>query len=1146
MFKTLMTTRRFAPLFWCQFFSALNDNFVKNALVMLILFSIGKEHGAALVALAGSVLIFPFFVFSGIGGELADRYDKAVVAERLKRAELPVAAIAACGFVMQSVPILFVALGLYGLIAALFGPIKYGILPNLLSVEEVPAGNAFVESATFAAILIGTIVGGLAAADADAAYVLAGVAVGLGGLGWITAALIPKTGAGDPNLSIDLNPLTSTVGLLRQLRKDRRLWIGGLITSWFWLVGAYMLTLLPVLMKDVIGGNPEVIVLSLVAFTIGIAIGSAIAARVSDGRPNLAFVPLGALLMAAFGFDLAWVVNGIATPAGQITVQEFLMTPFGWRVLLDLTGLAVAGGFYIVPSFAAVQLWAPVAQRARVIAGCNVLSAAFMTVATVALAVMQFAGLGLAVLFALLAVGNVVAMGLIVMAWRRQGLQDLGVFVFKLLFGLKVKGREHLDAAGDRMIITPNHLSFLDAPILFSVLPSNTAFAIDTDMAKKWWVRPFLRFAKVYPVNPTNPMAMREIIQSVADGETLVVFPEGRLTVTGGLMKVYDGTAMVADKAKAVVVPVHIEGAERSYFSYLAKSQVRKQWFPRVRVTIQPPKPLSVPDTLNGKVRREAAAGSLQDVMVESAMTASDLDRTLFQALADARKTRDTGKPIIEDHLGTSLSYGRLVLGAQILGAKLAKYAPEGGNIGVLLPNSAGTAVTFFGLQSIGRVPAMLNFSAGLGNVRAACTAASIETVVTSRAFVEKANLHDLVDGLETGSNIKIVYLEDIKASITGADKIRGMLAGSRAQSRRSPDDPAAILFTSGTEGFPKGVVLSHRNLLANALQSVNRVSLNGEDKVFSVLPVFHSFGMTVGMIMPIIVGVPIFFYPSPLHYRIVPELVYLSNSTILLGTDTFLNGYARSAHAFDFARLRLIIAGAEAVKDRTRRLYMEKFGVRISEGYGVTETAPVLAVNTPLENRTGTVGRFLPLVEARLDPVPGIEEGGRLFVRGPNVMMGYLRADNPGHIEALPDGWHDTGDIVSVDAQGYVSIRGRAKRFAKIAGEMISLAAVEMLAAERWPDDMSVVVTLPDARKGERLVLLATNEAITREEFSQHVRSRGFSELFVPAEIMVIPEIPLLGSGKADYGTALAIAKDRAASATRRPENLVSTNAII
>jgi acyl-[acyl-carrier-protein]-phospholipid O-acyltransferase/long-chain-fatty-acid--[acyl-carrier-protein] ligase len=324
---------------------------------------------------------------------------------------------------------------------------------------------------------------------------------------------------------------------------------------------------------------------------------------------------------------------------------------------------------------------------------------------------------------------------------------------------------------------------------------------------------------------------------------------------------------------------------------------------------------------------------------------------------------------------------------------------------------------------------------------------------------------------------------------------------------QRNADDWAAILFTSGSEGVPKGVVLSHRNMLANAAQAAARIDFGRQDKVFNVLPMFHSFGLTVGVMLPLVSGVRIYLYPSPLHYRTVAELVYGVNATIMFGTDTFLNGYA----------LRYILAGAEPVRESTRKTYMEKFGLRILEGYGVTETAPVLAINTPMFNRFGTVGRILPGMEARLEKVEGVEEGGRLIVRGPNVMLGYLRAEHPGVLEPPPEGWYDTGDIVTIDPQGFVTIKGRAKRFAKVGGEMVSLAAVEMLAGELWPNVLSAVVAVPDPRKGERLILVTQQKDASRAAFLAFARERGASELTFPSEIFNIDKMPLLGSGKVD-----------------------------
>jgi acyl-[acyl-carrier-protein]-phospholipid O-acyltransferase/long-chain-fatty-acid--[acyl-carrier-protein] ligase len=1134
MFKDLMTSRRFAPLFWCQLCSALNDNFLKNALGMLILFGLGGagafsgEHGATLITISGIVFIAPFFFLSALGGELADRLDKATVAQRIRLCEIPIAALAATGFFLHSVPLLFVALGLFGIVAALFGPVKYGMLPEKLETAELPAGNALVEGATFLAILVGTIAGGIAVAEAKSAEVVVGIILALAVASWLFARTIPSSGPAAPNLVITRNPWTSTLELLRELKSDKRLWGGAHIVSWFWLVGFVALSLLPTLVKTLVGGSEGVVTMCLAVFTVGIAVGSVLAARASRGQPNLGLVPLGAVLMGLFSLGIAAITAMLVPGPQPIGPAAVLATGRGLGLLVCLCGLAVAGGLFIVPSFAAVQAWAPVDRRARVIAAVNVLNAAYMLGAGALVAVLQAAGAGVSVLFAILGVLSICVVALVLRAWGSEVLRDAGRTVFRFFFRLEVEGLENIPGPGERVVLAPNHVSLLDGPLLHTILPKQAAFAVNNQIAQAWWVRPFLSVINAHLLEPTKPLAARAIVNAVKAGETMVIFPEGRITLTGGLMKAYDGAAMIVDKADAWLVPVRIEGPERSPFGYLRATQTRKSLFPKFKVTFLPARRLRVDPALKGKVRRQAAGLALQDIMVDAAVETARIDQTLFSALAEARSTRDSGKPAVSDPLGGTLSYRKLILGAQVLGAKLEPLAPVGGAVGVMLPNSAGVAVTFFALQAIGRVPAMINFTSGAANIKAACRAAGVGVIATSRAFVDKARLGALVGEVER--DVRIVYLEDVRTTIGPRDKIAGVLAGTRQRVDRSPNDPAVILFTSGSEGTPKGVVLSHRNILANSAQCLTRLAANGEDMVFNVLPVFHSFGLTGGLMMPLLGGIPVYLYPSPLHYRIVPELLYDTCATILFGTDTFLRGYARAAHPYDFRSVRLIVAGAEAVKESTRQTYMERFGVRILEGYGVTETAPVLAMNTPIANKTGTVGRLSPLMRARLEPVAGIAEGGRLFVAGPNVMLGYYRAEKPGVLEPPANGWHDTGDIVAIDAQGFITIKGRAKRFAKIGGEMVSLAAVEALASEAFPGSALVVVSLPDARKGERVVLITTDATVKREALLRHARARGAAELMVPADVLLVDSLPLLGTGKPDYVAATALARARTA----------------
>ena len=1128
MLGRLMTTRRFVPLFWCQFFSAFNDNFVKNALALLILYTLALENGPVLVTLAGGLFMLPFFLLSSLGGEMADRFDKAVVARRLKFIEIFVVAVAGVGFLLHDVTILLAALTGMGVLGALFGPIKYGILPDHLSRDELVAGNALVETATFLAILGGTVGGGLAIHHLNH-ELIAIITIGFGVISWISAAFIPRTGSRAPDLKIDFNIARGTFRLLKQLYAQPQLFRGALVVSWFWAVGIVVLSLLPTLVKENVGGDESVTTLFLACFVVGIAFGSLLAARLSRGRIILALAPIGSVLMGLFGLDLGLLLMGDAPAPNSVTWATFFSDAHGVRAAFDLVGFATAGGLLIVPVFAWLQASSGEDERARVIAGNNVLNAAFMVAATVIIVALQAAGLGAATLFALTAAISLVAAFVIAKLLPGSFVRDLVLLIFRFVFRLEVHGEEHLRNAGPNAVVAVNHVSFLDAPLVMSLLDTDPVFAIDKTIATRWWVKPFLKLARTYALDPTKPMATRALINQVKAGESLVIFPEGRITVTGSLMKIYDGAALIADKAEAPVVPVRIDGLERTPFSHLDRKQANKAWFPKVTVTILPSRRLEVDQTLVGRRRRHAAGAALTDEMADAIFRTTRIDRTLPEAVAAAAVKYGKGRIAVQDPLGAELSYSKLLLGTSVLAQKLGSETVAGEKVGVLLPNSAGVAVVLLALQRIGRVPAMLNFTAGPANLVAACRAAEVRTVYSSRAFVEKARLEKEIAALSAA--VRVVMLEDLRASIGTMDKLRGFL-GARSIPRGDPDAPAVVLFTSGSEGTPKGVVLSHRNILANCAQVAARIDFGPADIIFNVLPVFHSFGLTGGLMLPLVSGVKTYLYPSPLHYRIIPELVYATNATALFGTDTFLTGYARSANAYDFRSLRFVVAGAEPVKPETRKVWSERFGLRILEGYGITEASPVVAVNTPMFNKAGTVGRLLPALEHRLDAVDGVEVGGRLMLRGPNVMLGYLRVEAPGVIEPPPEGWHDTGDIVAIDAEGFVAIKGRLKRFAKVAGEMVSLSAVESFVQAAFPDHQHAAVALPDPRKGERIVLVTTQPDLTRAAVMEAGRAAHAAELMFPSDVIVVEHLPLLGSGKTDYVGIARLAAERAAQA--------------
>ncbi|MFN3522926.1 MAG: AMP-binding protein [Phenylobacterium sp.] len=491
---------------------------------------------------------------------------------------------------------------------------------------------------------------------------------------------------------------------------------------------------------------------------------------------------------------------------------------------------------------------------------------------------------------------------------------------------------------------------------------------------------------------------------------------------------------------------------------------------------------------------------------------------SLFDALLEARAVYGAKKLILEDQERNPLGYTDVIRASFALGRKIAELTAPGERVGVMLPASAGVVVTFFALHAFGRVPTMLNFTAGIRNLKAACELAGVKRVLTSHRFIEQGKLHDLTDALE--QTCTVTYLEDVREKVGLADKLFAAAAGmfpKRFRTEAKADDPGVILFTSGSFGAPRGVLLTQGNLIANVRQIAAHIDLDPDWVMFNPLPTFHCFGLTGGVLLPLLTGMKAFQYPSPLHTKQIPPLVKDSGASILLATDTFVNQYARAADPGELSGLKFIVCGAEKVREETHNLIAERFGaVPVLEGYGATEAAPVIAVNKPTDNRRGTVGGLLPGIETRLEPVEGIPGGGRLFVRGPNVMAGYLAAD--GSIEAPVDGWHDTGDVVDVSEDGWVKIRGRVKRFAKVGGEMVSLTAAEDLASAVWPDSRHAVIAMPDAKKGERLVLVTDQRDAAAAPMVAHAQSIGAPELAVPRKIIKVPEVPVLGTGKTDY----------------------------
>ncbi len=701
--------------------------------------------------------------------------------------------------------------------------------------------------------------------------------------------------------------------------------------------------------------------------------------------------------------------------------------------------------------------------------------------------------------------------------------------VARVLFRIRVIGS--FARTENHTVIIANHQSFLDGLILGLMLPIKPVFVINTDIARRPLVRLFLSLSDYITVDPSNPMAVKTIIRIVEQGRPVVIFPEGRITTTGSLMKIYEGSAFVAVKAKATIHPVIIEGATFSTLSRMGGDHPRR-WFPQITLTYCPATTLELPEGLGAHERRARSGEAMRMLMLmQRSLFEARRSDTLFGAFVDAMRRYGPSRRIVEDTAQREYTYRQLLTVALGMGRLLLAHTRSGEAVGVLMPTAVPTLGLVLGLGAFGRVPAMLNFTAGSDGLQSACTAAQIRTIVTARAFVEQAGLESRLEALK---GVEILYLEELKTRMGLADKL-WLMGYARWFPRtvtheRIPAQAAVILFTSGSEGKPKGVVLSHEAILANIAQIRSIVDFTTEDKVLNALPIFHSFGLTAGTLLPVLGGMGLFLYPSPLHYRVIPEIAYDRSCTVLFGTSTFLGHYAKHAHPYDFYRLRYVVAGAEKLADGVRETWFEKFGIRIFEGYGATETAPVIAVNTPMAYRTGTVGQILPGIDHRLLAVPGIQEGGVLHVRGANVMSGYLRVERPGILEKpssdAGEGWYDTGDIVTIDEEGFVRIVGRVKRFAKVAGEMVSLESVEKLVHAVSPAHQHAVSTQNDEKRGETIVLFTTDRDLARDSVLQAVREGGYPEIAAPRRIVHTDAIPLLGTGKTDYVTLKAMAE--------------------
>lgn len=704
--------------------------------------------------------------------------------------------------------------------------------------------------------------------------------------------------------------------------------------------------------------------------------------------------------------------------------------------------------------------------------------------------------------------------------------------ILRTLFKFHVEGKEILEQKGP-VLLVPNHVSWLDWLFLAVVLEEDWKFVVSSRVANKGWLyRKITINSRTFPVEVGSPHGLKEIIKYLNSGGRLVLFAEGRLSTSGSLMKLYDGIGFLIQKSEATLISAYLRGVKRLRW---VQHDGWTKWFPKVSLHIRkiPEKPPIC--ELKASTHRQKLNSWLTMQMMQHRFEVEhdSAPEAVSTSTLHAAKEQPN-KIIFEDATQQSLSYSKLVIGADIIGREIETEIEQSQNlVGVLLPNINATPVTLLALWFLGKTPSLLNYTSGSSVMCQCAEFSKLKTIVTSRAFIEKANID--IDPFKS-AGLDLIFLEDIKKRINLSGKL-----GALYRFRFEPDlinrgnqkreDTAVVLYTSGSEGSPKGVELSHGNLLANIEQVLSVTDIKDKDRIFNPLPLFHSFGLTIGTILPMTKGLYSFLYPNPLNYKAIPSAIYDLDCTITMGTNTFLSQYGKAAHPMDFRNLRYIFAGAEKLQDNIFDFWNEKFGVRILQGYGATETSPCVSVNTHMFHKKSTTGLPLPGQELKIESIPGVEEGGRILIKGPNVMKGYLNSEPNKKFKAL-NGWYDTGDIGLIDEDGFLKLLGRLKRFAKISGEMVSLTAIEEILnnhlSNNYDGDLFLAVaSAPDQAKGEKIIAFTNASSLTSKVLRDAIKKGGLSPLCVPKEIRVIDELPTLGTGKIDHKALTALAAE-------------------
>ncbi|HSB79246.1 MAG TPA: acyl-[ACP]--phospholipid O-acyltransferase [Candidatus Methylomirabilis sp.] len=1111
--------RGFWSLIGAQFQGAFNENALKNLVVFLILgmgmHAIDRDR---LVLVVGALFSVPFLLFSMTGGFLADRYSKRTVTIWTRCFELGVMALAAIGLAQGNLPLALAAVFLASTQAALFGPSKYGLLPELLPTARLSWGNGVLELGTFLAVIAGSVSGAFFAEAFRGRQGWSGVIfLGLSCVGLVLSLGISRVPAADPGKPFRRNPLGDLWSQGQIIRRDRVLWLAVLGNTYFWFLGALLTANIVFYGSDVLRITSTRTGVLQAAVAIGIGLGSLAAGYLSSGRVEYGLIPLGAVGMSVFGACLG---------ASALSFEQ---------VLALLAALGFSAGFFAVPINALIQHRPDPKAKGGVIAAANLLSFVGIGAASGLYYVCQHVlHLDPSAIFLAVSLVTIAATLYVVYLLPDALLRFLLWLLSHTLYRIHLEGREQIPDKGGALLV-PNHVSMVDAILLIASAGRPIRFLMFKDNYDHPLVHPFARLLGVIPISsqfrPREMIhALRVASQALRDGELVCIFPEGQMTRIGQMLPFRRGMERILKGVDVPVLPVYLGGVWGSIFSFDRGRFVWK-WPRRIPypVVVIYGKPL--PPTTTSVEARQA----VQELGTEAARARKPYARPLHRSFVQTAR-RHPWRLAMADGRTPKLTFGVALTRTVFLARRLRGVWRDQERVGILLPPSVPGALVNLAALLLGKVPVNLNYTASNESLASSVRQCNLQRVVTARAFLDRVHV-DLP--------VSPVLLEDLTASPQFGERVAATLAAwmlpvrwiERSLGARRPvhiDDPATIIFSSGSTGDPKGVILSHFNIAAN-IDQMNQVFLLGRhDRILGILPFFHSFGFTGTLCLPAVLGIGVVFHPNPLEARAIGALVARYAVTFLLATPTFLQAYVRRCAPEEFGSLRFVMAGAERLPERIALAFEDRFGIRPLEGYGCTECAPVVAVNTrdfrkaqfrQVGSKRGSIGHPLPGIAVRIvdpetfQPVT-LGAAGLLLVRGPNVMQGYLGQPEK-TAEVLRDGWYNTGDIAALDEDGFLRITDRLSRFSKIGGEMVPHIKVEEMLHDlaQRADQVFAVTAIPDEKKGERLVVLHTLPDEALEPCLARLGASDLPSLWKPRpdQFVRVEELPYLGTGKLD-----------------------------